>query len=34
MPAEFDFGAGRIVPLKAGEVIRWKIAAAADRRPL
>ena len=27
MPAEFAFGAERIVPLRAGEVIRWKIAA-------
>jgi dihydroorotase len=34
MPAEFAFGADRIVPLKAGEVIRWKIAAAGDERPL
>lgn len=28
MPADFAFGADRIVPLKAGEVIRWKIAAS------
>ena len=27
MPTEFGFGADRIVPLKAGEVIRWKLAA-------
>jgi dihydroorotase len=30
MPAEFAFGADRIVPLKAGEVIRWKIAGSGD----
>lgn len=32
MPAEFAFGSDRIVPLKAGEVIRWRIAAAPERR--
>jgi dihydroorotase len=31
MPAEFAFGADRIVPLKAGEVIRWKIATSAEQ---
>jgi dihydroorotase len=30
MPAEFAFGADRIVPLKSGEVIRWKIAGSGD----
>lgn len=32
MPAEFAFGADRIVPLKAGEVIRWKIATSGEGR--
>jgi dihydroorotase len=31
MPAEFAFGADRIVPLKAGEVIRWKIASSGEQ---
>jgi len=26
MPLEFAFGTDRIVPLKAGEVVRWKVA--------
>jgi dihydroorotase len=31
MPGEFAFGPDRIVPLRSGEVIRWKITAPADR---
>jgi hypothetical protein len=34
MPAEFAFGTDWIVPLKAGEAIRWRIAAAAEKRVL
>jgi dihydroorotase len=30
MPAEFAFGEDAIVPLRAGEVVRWKMAAARD----
>ena len=33
MPAEFAFGTDQIVPLKAGEVIRWKIAAFGEQSP-
>jgi dihydroorotase len=33
MPAEFSFGADRIVPLRAGEVIRWKIATSGEQSP-
>jgi len=32
MPAEFAYGADRIVPLKAGEVVRWKIAESQPVR--
>jgi dihydroorotase len=34
MPAEFAFGADRIVPLRASEVIRWKIVPSGEKRPV
>jgi len=27
VPAEYRFGADTIVPLRAGETVRWKVAA-------
>jgi hypothetical protein len=29
VPAEYRFGADTIVPLRAGETVRWKLATAA-----
>jgi dihydroorotase len=29
-PASYEFGAGRLVPMRAGEPLRWRLAAPAE----